>query len=288
MNQSNKLHEGERRRPPHRDMAEYFETPEVAVAYENGTLVLPQPSPLRFTLPMIYAGVGIALGVLTGTSLALSGMPTGSPLALFSNSAPASTTEATAQVAQVSAPTAAAAYVPVAYVQPAALPISSPAAQPALLIPPVHHAITSKHIRPRLVFPTKTRLMINMPVPSAAPAERQPARPVAHPVVKPARTLLASVPSSLQAPLGGTPSLDGDTNTSAFYTEGDLTVVAYDAASGTIESADGRTFAVGQTVSLGNSMSWGDYRSDVHYRCAAGGSCTLMRPGVIATNARLI
>lgn len=251
-------------------------------------IVLPRPSSLRITLPMIYAGIGIALGILTGTSLAIAGMPQGSPLSLFSNSAPASTTETTAQATPVSAPTVAATYVPVVYVHPATAPINSVATQPAIVVAPRHHATVSKHIYPQQIFPAKTRLMINVPGPTAAPAERQPARPVAHPVVKPARTLQASVPSSSQMPLSGAPRLDNDAPASVFYTEGDLTVVAYDAATGTIQSADGRSFAVGQTVSLSNTMSWSDYRSDVHYRCASDGSCTLVRPGVVSTDARLI
>lgn len=282
-------------------MADYYDTPEVAAAYENGALVLPRPSSLRFTLPMIYAGVGIALGILTGTSLAISGMPQGSPLALFSNTAPSSSTTdtaaqvtpasaptATVQVTPVSASTAAVTYVPVVYVQPAAAPIYSAATRPEMPIAPMQHAVASRHIRPQQMYPAKTRLMINIPGSTAAPAERQPARPVAHPVVKPARTLLASAASLAEVPLSGAPHFDSDAPASVFYTEGDLTVVAYDASTGTIQSADGRTFAVGQTVSLSNSMSWNDYRSDVHYRCASDGSCTLMRPGVIAADARLI
>jgi hypothetical protein len=268
-------------------MNESCEIPEVADVYENGVLVLPRQSGLRFSLPMIYAGVGIALGILTGTSLALSGMPGSSSLALFSNSAPTGTSESSAQVAVVSAPAAAAAYVPVAYMQPAAAAVSSPAIDRALVIHPVHHASTAKHTHPSQIFPA-TRILLTSPVVPAAPAEREGARPAAHPVVKPARRLLASTAPVLQEPMAVAPNLDGAAQTSTFFTEGDLMVVAFDASNGTIESADGRTFAVGQTVSLGNTQSWDEYRSDVHYRCAANGNCTLMRPGVIATDARAI
>lgn len=269
-------------------MADYCETPEIVASYENGALVLPTPSHLRITLPVIYAGVGIALGILTGTSLALSGMPGGSSMAIFSNSAPTSTNPPVVQPVSVSAPTATAAYVPVVYMQPAPAPISSPAAQSAVIAPQVQHAVQPKHSHVRQSFPVKTRLMLEFPTLPTRPAERQPVKPVAHPVVKPVRKLLASTGSALEAPLSGAQNLDEDAMSSGFYTEGDLTVVAYDAARGTIESADGRTFTVGQSVSLGSTATWGDYRSDVHYRCASDGSCTLMRPGVIATNARAI
>jgi hypothetical protein len=284
-------------------MADCYETPEVIATTEGGVLALPRSSSVRFTLPMVYAGVGIALGILTGTSLAITGMPESSPIALFSNSAPesttssasfvtnpapASTTESAAPVTPVSASLSTATYVPVAYVRTAAVQVSSQAGQPEILIPTVHHAVISKHTHAMQIFPVKTRIMLQNVVLPAAPAKGRTSRPVAHPVVKPARQLLASVPSPVLVPLSGAPQLDSVAATSSFSTEGDLTVVAYDAATGTIESADGRTFAVGQTVSLSNATTWSDYRSDVHYRCGGNGSCTLMRPGVIATDARLI
>jgi hypothetical protein len=123
--------------------------------------------------------------------------------------------------------------------------------------------------------------------------EEHPSRPVAHPVTRPVRTVLASAAVPSPAPQSGQPNLesavmDSAAVSSSFYTEGDLTVAAYDDASGTIQSSDGRTFVIGSTVSLSTAIPWSDYHADVHYRCAANGSCTLIRPGVVASNARLI
>ena len=83
-------------------------------------------------------------------------------------------------------------------------------------------------------------------------------------------------------------SIDREVKPSLFYTEGDLTVAAYDAAGNSIETSDGRTFVIGASVTVSSATPWQDYRSDVHYRCDQSGSCTLMRPGAIALNARLI
>ena len=83
-------------------------------------------------------------------------------------------------------------------------------------------------------------------------------------------------------------SLDGAFKVLTIYSEGDTTVVGYDAASGTIQTDDGRTFAVGATVSVSSAVPWQDYRANVHYRCDQHGHCSLMRTGVIALDARLI
>jgi len=94
---------------------------------------------------------------------------------------------------------------------------------------------------------------------------------------------LASMPGAMDPS-----SLEGGYKPLAFYSEGDATVVGYDAAEGTIQTDDGRTFVIGSTVSVSTAVSWQDYRANVHYRCSQGGHCSLMRTGVIALDARLI
>jgi hypothetical protein len=111
---------------------------------------------------------------------------------------------------------------------------------------------------------------------------------VAHPFVRPARIALASAPEVTPVPLDEQLSLVGDVKTVGFSSEGDLTVSDFDAKAGTLETSDGRTFAVGTTVSMSGATSWEEYRSDVHYKCGPNGSCTLMRAGAVAPNARLI
>jgi hypothetical protein len=82
--------------------------------------------------------------------------------------------------------------------------------------------------------------------------------------------------------------LDGGFKPLNFYSEGDATVVGYNAADGTIQTDDGRSFAIGDTVSASNAITWQDYRSNVHYRCDQNGNCSLVRTGVIALNAKLL
>jgi hypothetical protein len=129
------------------------------------------------------------------------------------------------------------------------------------------------------------------PIHSATPAERLPLkRPVAHPLTKPPRVVLASDGLSESAATidEASTSLDGDARPAVFYSEGDLTITDYNAANGTIETIDGRTFVLGLTVSTADATGWEDYRSSIHYRCSQDGSCTLTRSGVVAPNARLI
>jgi hypothetical protein len=82
--------------------------------------------------------------------------------------------------------------------------------------------------------------------------------------------------------------LDGGFKALLFYSEGDVTVMDYNAANNTIETSDGKTFSIGTTVTASNATSWDDYRSNVHYRCDQNGSCSLVRTGVVALNARMI
>jgi hypothetical protein len=128
------------------------------------------------------------------------------------------------------------------------------------------------------------------PIHPAAPAERLPLkRPVAHPVTKPPRVVLAgdSIDESAIVEEAAV-SLDGDAKPAVFYSEGDLTIVDFDSAKGTIETIDGKTFVLGLTISSADATGWEDYRSNVHYRCSQDGSCTLTRSGVVAPNARMI
>jgi hypothetical protein len=77
------------------------------------------------------------------------------------------------------------------------------------------------------------------------------------------------------------------TRTASFYSEGDATVVNFDASAGKIETYEGRTFAIGLATQPGNATSWEDYRANVHYRCDQFGNCTLARKGVVVRDAKL-
>jgi hypothetical protein len=115
------------------------------------------------------------------------------------------------------------------------------------------------------------------------------ARPMPIPVSEPVRHQVAS--AAVAAPTALNPtlsSIDHAAKPAIRYIEGDLTIAAYDAMTGTLQTSDGRTFILGTSVAAGNVTSWDEYRSGVHYRCDQGGSCMLMRAGAVAPSARLI
>jgi len=125
------------------------------------------------------------------------------------------------------------------------------------------------------------------------------ARPTSIPVSEPAQHELASAsfvaptaldptPSSLAQSSLAPSSLDGAPKPVSLYSEGDVTVAGYDAASGTIQASDGATFVLGTTVAASYATSWSEYHSGVHYRCDQAGSCVLTRAGVVAPKARLV
>ena len=153
------------------------------------------------------------------------------------------------------------------------------ASQEPMYIASMHAAAQPMHNQPSVQAPNQVaspastgNAMI------AAASDATPVRP--QPPAPPAVLSLsgASLPAGLDA---GFKPLN-------FYSEGDATVVGYNAADGTIQTDDGRTFVIGETVSASNAISWQDYRSNVHYRCNQNGSCSLVRTGVIALNAKLL
>jgi hypothetical protein len=118
---------------------------------------------------------------------------------------------------------------------------------------------------------------ISMPV--ADPARQQLAKPLHWPPqllwIQYNRALHKRASMTRQSRRSGTP-------------KGFLSVAAYDAMTGTLQTKDGKTFILGTSVAAGNATSWDEYRSGVHYRCDQTGSCILMRAGAVAPNARLI
>ena len=287
-------------------MSTCIESPKPLVAYEHKRSGASQNDLTRLVLQMLYAIVGISLGTLAGASLALTSMPIGNSMAYY-HSTPASSPASSSVTQAVTLPIVSSAPFQ-SMVSSAPAPIQSvlsavlvrpefvkpsftfdhPAANPlASGIRQSHHPVRARHVPASQVRPARTPAAERRPEFRVAP-EDHPSKPVAHPVTRPVRTVLASATLDSPEPLSEEPSMDNAVPASSFYTEGDLTVAGYDAESGTIQSSDGRTFLIGSTVSLSTATPWSDYHSDVHYRCAANGSCTLMRPGVLASNARLI
>jgi hypothetical protein len=249
----------------------------------------------RLAVPLIYMGMGISLGTLTGVGIAFMTVParaTVSPNDLTSVVSSSANLGADSQIPPAGRGTQ----------RPAGLVrVGVKAGKINSAIGPVRADQAAKgssaskgevkenQTLPNQAEPNKAPIVEQSPPSPAAPATKQPGKRDAHPVVAPVNKILANVPDVEPVPLDANQlSAENDAKPSDFYSEGDMTVANYDAAGGTIETSDGRVFVVGQTVSVSNATSWEDYRSSVHYRCGEDGSCTLVRDGAIAPNAKLV
>jgi hypothetical protein len=58
--------------------------------------------------------------------------------------------------------------------------------------------------------------------------------------------------------------------------EGELTVSAYDASTGTIETYEGEAFALPAAASAGSEIHGEDLSQNIHYRCDPYNRCTLI------------
>lgn len=268
-------------------------------------------------LSMLSAMVGLLLGTLTGVSLAIVSTPAQASIATVSDSPLASLIGGGTSVEASTKPSS------VASTNPITTQVSTKQAQPEVPVQKTDSAtqalasasqpnsdgskaettstasgelsaipgVKLDHSPATQSAPGKIPVVDEneSPIHPAAPAERHSTRPVAHPLTKPPRVVLASLSVDISAPSEDDPlNLEGDVKPPTFYSEGDLTIADYDAAKGTIQTIDGRTFVLGLTISTADATGWEDYRSSVHYRCSQEGSCTLTRSGVVAPNARLI
>jgi hypothetical protein len=251
-------------------------------------------------VPMLFAAMGVSLGTLAGVATAFVSVPMASAAAVTdSNSAPVQMAALVAPTAQ--APAAAPAAVAStssdsnqtaeqsAAVEPAS---ADPATvQPVAEDPQVHPAIKVEDAPAAEGARAKTPAVDKTSTPETDPAETQPAKHLAHPVTRPLRTEVAADPEVQPEQIEmviDQPAPVEEAKSSTFYSEGDITVQNYDAALGTIETTDGRTFELGETVTTGNTVAWDQYRANVHYRCEQGGSCVLQREGAVTVNSKQI
>jgi hypothetical protein len=160
---------------------------------------------------------------------------------------------------------------PAAHTQIAKAVPSTAAAAPVTIasIEPIHATVQPGQVQTLNSIAT----VATPPAPVATNAQAEP----------PAAPANAALPSASL-----TTGLEGSFKPLTFYSEGDATVVSYDASDDTITTDDGRTFVIGATVTASHAISWQDYRANVHYRCDQNGNCSLMRTGVVALNARLL
>lgn len=179
--------------------------------------------------------------------------------------------------------------------------LASNAGQPQILnLAPIDHAAPAVHAPTLKLTPgSSSAVQVTAAEPTNIPAQpvqkqassdniRVAAAPSASPLAVSAQPPSPSASSAAAPAASLSAGLDSGFKPLSFYSEGDATVVSYDAAGDTITTDDGKTFEIGATVNESHAQSWQEYRSNVHYRCDQNGSCSLVRIGVIALNARLM
>ena len=72
-----------------------------------------------------------------------------------------------------------------------------------------------------------------------------------------------------------------------FIIQGDATVADYDATLGMITTDEGKNFVIDKTAGASAASSWEDYHSNVHYRCDGSRTCTLTRGDLVVHIAML-
>lgn len=275
-------------------MSTFVESPQVA--FVSGSR-LPASTPFslhRLILPILCVSLGVSVGTATGLTLALVNASYNSGAAssdsVQASAAPSANLAANASPAQATQPAIAAA--PIVSSTPLA---ANTAANPTVELRPAKLNPGTTSASRSATVPSIVEVALNKTPDALKPATLKlegktyrVAKMIVLPSVKPEQQEPVAAQSAPPTALNTTQwSLDTPAPTS-LYTEGVLTVSDYNASTGTIQTSDGRTFALGTTVAAGTAVSWESYRSDVHYRCDQNGSCVLMRAGVVAPDAKLI
>jgi hypothetical protein len=232
---------------------------------------------VRMAVPMLFAAMGVSMGTLAGVATAFVSVPSASAASVDNGSS------GTVQMAALVTPED----------HGSANSTSgndSAAAQPAVVEDsPAHRATQSERAPGAERARVKTPSIDKTEAPATAPSEIRPARRLAHPVNRPLRSEMATEPEVAPIEMDADQSIPvEEAKSSAFVSEGDLTVADYNPDQGTIETSDGRTFELGETVSMGQTVAWDQYRSNVHYRCEQSGNCTLQRAGAVTINSKQI
>lgn len=231
---------------------------------------------VRMAVPMLFAAMGVSMGTLAGVATAFVSVPTASAASVDDSSS------GTVQMAAFATPGD-----PVR--DSSSKSSDSAAAQPVVEDSQAHRATQMEQAPGAERARSKTQSIDKSATPEASPSETRPAKHLAHPVNRPFRTEMANEPEVAPIEMDADQSIPvEEAKSSAFVSEGDLTVADYNPDQGTIETSDGRTFELGETVSMGQTVAWDQYRSNVHYRCEQDGSCTLQRAGVVTINSRQI
>ena len=267
------------------------------ITEQRAAAEIPREQKYRSFLPLFYAVIGVALGALTGITIATvspaagnSWLPIVSAASHLCDSASQTVREAAAVPAQQLANLAAMVHpartgsiaVSTQHLAASRVVAENPNSNRQALVErlaALHPAISTSHAEARnwstrIAFAKIRRFRLS------GSYRARPARVVTASTANTAAPLMMAAVEQLGSRNQAAPT--------AAYIEGNFTVASYDASSGTIETNDGRTFAVGMTVVAGNASTWDDSGSNVHYRCSQTGSCTLSGSGIFASNARLI
>ncbi len=212
---------------------------------------------------LVFASVGVALGILVGTFVASSSLRGVSPVPSH-NFVPTASAASTS----VSPPVAAAA---------SAASLDSHAVQQQIPQPSVaQNSTIAKISTPHMVavvahkhHARKWRLAKRW-----SNAGHDPHTPLMESVTN-------SMPSNIPAP-----ETEHAADFIAFTVEGDVTLSNYDASTKTIDTYEGESFAVAQTASDGGAISWDEYPSNVHYTCDQSGNCNLIKAGLAVPNSK--
>jgi hypothetical protein len=73
---------------------------------------------------------------------------------------------------------------------------------------------------------------------------------------------------------------------SAFTVEGEVTVASYNSSEGVVDTYEGETFALDKTLTASNAVSGDDIPSSLHYRCDQFQNCSLILDGQSMSNVR--
>jgi len=85
----------------------------------------------------------------------------------------------------------------------------------------------------------------------------------------------AAIPADLP-PAGAALKPDDTSTLSAFTVEGELSVSGYDGLRGTIETYEGEAFTLPRAANPGTAIHGADISQNIHYRCDQFGSCALI------------
>jgi len=280
---------------PRRTMDPYIKSAQVVFVSGSRLRTYPRFSLSRLALPALCIAIAASVGTATGITLAMFNAPNGVVEASSSSVQASSTRAKTETKLAVNAK-------PALNIQPTLVTgLNASPSQPvadtkhlASKAANLRRSTSSRALKAQSSSAAQTAF--NNPPDAIRPAtfklagkEWPVAQLISMPVAQPVRHQPASAPLTASTPLDPTlSSLDKPAKPAIRYIEGDLTIAAYDAMTGTVQASDGRTFILGTSVATGSASSWVEYRSGVHYRCDQGGSCLLMRAGAVAPNARLI